>query len=155
VSWADAQQFAEWLAKETHKRYRLPSEAEWEYAARGGTQTTYWWGNAPLKNMADCKGCGDAYDPHHPAKVGAFKANPFGLHDMTGTVAEWVADCWHRDYQGAPSDQAVWSGGDCSTHVLRGGSWQNDITYARASSRDNYDTRVRYLTHGFRLALTQ
>jgi len=155
VSWSDTQQYVGWLAKETHKQYRLPTEAEWEYAARGGTQTAYWWGNEPMKGMADCKGCVEPYDPHHPVKVGSFKANPYGLHDMTGTVAEWVADCWHRDYQGAPSDQAAWSGGDCSTHVLRGGSWQNDITYARSSSRDNYDTRVRYLTHGFRLALTE
>jgi formylglycine-generating enzyme required for sulfatase activity/TRAP-type uncharacterized transport system substrate-binding protein len=152
VSWDDAQRFVAWLAKLTGKAYRLPSEAEWEYAARAGTRTRYWWGNQMMRGMADCKGCGDSYDPRHPVKVASFPPNPFGLRDMTGTVAEWVEDCWHRNYYGAPADNSPWNGGDCRQHVLRGGSWQNDPSYLRASSRDAYDTSVRYLTHGLRPA---
>ena len=152
VSWDDAEHFVAWLQKATNQEYRLPSEAEWEYAARAGTQTKYWWGNEVALNMADCKGCGEPYDPRHPLKVGSFPPNPFGLHDMTGAVAEWVADCWHKDYSGAPAGDSPWDTGDCRQHVLRGGSWQNDPSYLRAASRDAYDTSVRYITHGFRLA---
>lgn len=152
VSWTDAHQYAAWLARITGAPYRLPSEAEWEYAARGGTQTKYWWGNDMKPGIASCKGCGEPYDPHHPIKVGSFPANPFGLHDMSGGVAEWVADCWHKDYHGAPADGSAWQDNDCREHVLRGGSWQNDPSYLRTTSRDSYDTGVRYLTHGFRVA---
>jgi formylglycine-generating enzyme required for sulfatase activity/TRAP-type uncharacterized transport system substrate-binding protein len=152
VSWDDAQRFVAWLALVTKEPYRLPSEAEWEYAARGGTETRYWWGDEVKRGMADCKGCGAAYDPRHALKVGAFPPNPFGLNDMSGTVAEWVADCWHKNYRGAPAESAPWDGGDCEQHVLRGGSWQNDPSALRAASRDAYDGSVRYITHGFRPA---
>ena len=152
VSWSDAQQYTAWLARVTGAPDRLPSEAEWEYAARGGTQTKYWWGNEMKPGIAYCRGCGEPYDPHHPVKVGSFPANPFGLFDMGGDVAEWVADCWHKDYHGAPADGAAWQGDDCREHVLRGGSWQNDPSYLRSTSRDSYDAGVRYLTHGFRIA---
>jgi formylglycine-generating enzyme required for sulfatase activity/TRAP-type uncharacterized transport system substrate-binding protein len=155
VSWDDAQRFVAWLGKATGAAYRLPSEAEWEYAARAGTDTRYWWGNEVIRGMADCKGCGTAYDPRHTLKVGAFPANPFGLHDMAGTVAEWVADCWHKNYRGAPEGGAPWDSSDCGQHVLRGGSWQNDPSELRASSRDAYDASVRYLTHGFRPARSE
>lgn len=153
VSWTDAQQYAAWLAQATKKPYRLPSEAEWEYAARGGTQTKYWWGDRLQPGMAGCKDCGDAV-AEQPAKVGSFKPNPFGLYDMGGGVDQWVEDCWHRTYQGAPSDGSAWSGGDCNSHVLRSGSWKNDQRYVRPSNRDGYDTNVRYPTHGFRVALS-
>jgi formylglycine-generating enzyme required for sulfatase activity/TRAP-type uncharacterized transport system substrate-binding protein len=152
VSWVDAQHFVAWLADATGQAYRLPSEAEWEYAARAGTETRYWWGNAVNRGMADCKGCGATYDPRHALKVGAFPPNPFGLHDMAGTVAEWVADCWHRTYRGAPESSAPWEDGDCTQHVLRGGSWQNDPSELRAASRGAYDSALRYVTHGFRPA---
>ncbi|WP_396604624.1 SUMF1/EgtB/PvdO family nonheme iron enzyme [Bradyrhizobium sp. YCK136] len=152
ASWTDAQQYAAWLAQATKKPYRLPSEAEWEYAARGGTQSKYWWGDKLQPGMAGCKDCGDAAG-EQPAKVGSFKPNPFGLYDMGGGVDQWVADCWHRTYQGAPNDGSAWSGGDCSSHVLRSGSWKNDSRYVRPSNRDGYDTNVRYPTHGFRVAL--
>jgi formylglycine-generating enzyme required for sulfatase activity/TRAP-type uncharacterized transport system substrate-binding protein len=152
LSWDDAKDFVAWLAKVTKREYRLPSEAEWEYAARAGTQTKYWWGDQMESGMADCKGCGASYDPRHRLKVGAFPPNPFGLNDMTGTVAEWVADCWHKDYRDAPAANAPWDSGDCPQHVLRGGSWQNDPTYLRASNRDAYDSSVRYVSHGFRPA---
>lgn len=152
VSWTDAQQYVAWLAQATKKRYRLPSEAEWEYAARGGTQTKYWWGDKLQPGMAGCKDCGDVA-AEQPAKVGIFKPNPFGLHDMGGGVDQWVEDCWHKTYQGAPGDGSTWSGGDCTSHVLRSGSWKNDSRYVRPSNRDGYDTNVRYPTHGFRVAL--
>ncbi|MDA9404920.1 SUMF1/EgtB/PvdO family nonheme iron enzyme [Bradyrhizobium sp. CCBAU 45389] len=153
VSWTDAQQYAAWLAQATKKPYRLPSEAEWEYAARGGTQTKYWWGDRLQPGMAGCKDCGDLA-AEQPAKVGSFKPNPFGLHDMGGGIDQWVEDCWHRTYQGAPNDGSAWSSVDCSSHVLRSGSWKNDSRYVRPSNRDGYDTNVRYPTHGFRVALS-
>jgi formylglycine-generating enzyme required for sulfatase activity/class 3 adenylate cyclase len=152
VSWTDAQQFAAWLSQATPHRYRLPTEAEWEYAARGGTETRYWWGNAMKPGLADCKGCGGPHDAVQPVKIGALPANPFGLYDLGGGVAEWVEDCWHKDYRGAPADAAAWLGADCRERVLRGGSWRNDASYVRSASRDHYDASVRYPTHGVRLA---
>jgi formylglycine-generating enzyme required for sulfatase activity/class 3 adenylate cyclase len=154
VSWADAKQYVTWLADTTKKAYRLPSEAEWEFAARGGTQTKYWWGEQMQPGMASCKDCGDSTAAEQPTKVGNFKANPFGLHDMGGAVDQWVEDCWHKNYQGAPSDGSPWLGGDCPSHVLRSGSWKNDTRYVRPANRDSYDTNVRYPTHGFRVALS-
>ncbi|WP_036027281.1 SUMF1/EgtB/PvdO family nonheme iron enzyme [Bradyrhizobium yuanmingense] len=153
VSWTDAQQYVAWLAQATKKPYRLPSEAEWEYAARGGTQTKYWWGDKLQPGMAGCKDCGELA-AEQPAKVGSFKPNPFGLYDMGGGIDQWVADCWHRTYQGAPSDGSAWASPDCGSHVLRSGSWKNDSRYVRPSNRGGYDTGVRYPTHGFRIALS-
>ncbi|MFB6419372.1 MULTISPECIES: SUMF1/EgtB/PvdO family nonheme iron enzyme [Bradyrhizobium] len=153
VSWADAQQYVVWLAQAAKKPYRLPTEAEWEYAARGGTQSKYWWGDKLQPGMAGCKDCGDLA-AEQPAKVGSFKPNPFGLYDMGGGIDQWVEDCWHRTYQGAPSDGSAWRSADCSAHVLRSGSWKNDSRYVRPSNRGGYDTNVRYPTHGFRIALS-
>jgi len=152
VSWSDTQQFTEWLSQVTHKKYRLPSEAEWEYAARGGTQTKYWWGNQLEAGMANCKGCTEAYDATQPMKVGSFKPNPFSLYDMGGGVDQWVTDCWNKGYQGAPVDGSPWLDTECSSHVIRSGSWKNDPSYVRPASRDHYDTSVRYPTHGVRVA---
>src|SRR4051794_13823589 len=108
VSWTDAKQYTAWLAQASGKPYRLPTEAEWEYAARGGTQTRYWWGDQLQSGMANCKNCTDTASTEQPIKVGSFAANPFGLHDMGGGVDQWVADCWHKTYQGAPTDGAAW-----------------------------------------------
>ena len=154
VSWSDAKQFIGWLVSATGKPYRLPSEAEWEYAARAGTQTKYWWGDQLQAGMANCKNCTDIADTEQPVKVGSFKPNPFGLYDMGGGVDQWVEDCWHKSYQGAPADGSAWTEGNCGSHVIRSGSWKNDGRYVRPSNRDNYDTNVRYPTHGFRLALS-
>jgi formylglycine-generating enzyme required for sulfatase activity len=101
--------------------------------------------------LADCKGCGGLHDAVEPAKVGTLPANPFGLHDIGGGVAEWVEDCWHKDYRGAPADGSAWLGTDCRARVLRGGSWRNDASYVRSASRDYYDASVRYPTHGIRV----
>ncbi len=154
VSWSDAKQFVAWLAGATRKAYRLPSEAEWEYAARGGTQTKYWWGDQFEPVMANCKNCSDVAAAEQPIKVGSFRPNPFGLYDMGGGVDQWVEDCWHKNYQGAPSDGSPWVEGDCVSHVIRSGSWKNDARYARPANRDSYDTNVRYPTHGLRVALS-
>lgn len=154
VSWSDAKQFIAWLASATGKPYRLPSEAEWEYAARAGTQTKYWWGDQFQSGMANCKNCSDIAGTEQPVKVGSFKPNPFGLYDMGGGVDQWVEDCWHKNYQGAPADGSAWVEGDCVSHVIRSGSWKNDARYVRPSNRDSYDTNVRYPTHGFRVALS-
>ena len=154
VSWSDAKQFTAWLASATGKPYRLPSEAEWEYAARAGTQTKYWWGDQLQAGMANCKNCADIAGTEQPIKVGSFRPNPFGLYDMGGGVDQWVEDCWHKTYQGAPSDGSPWGGADCSSHVIRSGSWRNDANYVRPANRDSYDTNVRYPTHGFRIALS-
>jgi formylglycine-generating enzyme required for sulfatase activity/class 3 adenylate cyclase len=152
VSWNDTQQFTDWLSGVTQKQYRLPTEAEWEYAARGGTQTKYWWGDQPSPGMANCKGCSEPYDATQPMKVGSYKPNPFGLYDMGGGVSQWVADCWHKTYQAAPTDGSGWLDSECSARVIRSGSWKNDPSYVRTANRDNYDANVRYPTHGFRVA---
>jgi len=154
VSWSDARQYVAWLAEATRKPYRLPTEAEWEYAARGGTQTRYWWGDQFQPGMANCKNCTDIAATEQPTKVGSSKPNPFGLYDMGGGVDQWVEDCWHKNYQGAPADGSAWVESECASHVIRSGSWKNDARYARPSNRDSYDTNVRYPTHGFRVALS-
>jgi len=154
VSWSDARQYVAWLAEATRKPYRLPTEAEWEYAARGGTQTRYWWGDQFQPGMANCKNCTDIAATEQPTKVGSSRPNPFGLYDMGGGVDQWVEDCWHKNYQGAPADGSAWVESECASHVIRSGSWKNDARYARPSNRDSYDTNVRYPTHGFRVALS-
>ncbi len=152
LSWNDAQQYVRWLSKVTGHNYRLPSEAEWEYAARGGTSSRYWWGDSMQSGKANCKGCGGDWSNEEPAEVDAFPANPYGLYGTSGGVWEWVADCWHKSYAGAPRDGSAWSQSDCRENVIRGGSWRNDKTYAHSASRFTYDTGVRYILNGFRVA---
>ena len=154
LSWNDAQDFVAWLSRETQKKFRLPTETEWEYAARAGTQTKYWWGDQFQPDMANCKGCGGTYDPAKPLKVGSFKPNPFGLYDMGGSVDQWVEDCWHKDYQGAPVDGSAWADKTCTSRVIRSGSWKNDHSYTRPANRDRYEINVRYPTHGLRIAIS-
>lgn len=154
VSWSDARQYVAWLSAAARKAYRLPSEAEWEYAARGGTQTKYWWGDQFQFGMANCRNCSDIADAEQPVKTGSLKPNPFGLYDMGGGVDQWVEDCWHKNYQGAPADGSEWVESECVSHVIRSGSWKNDAQYVRPSNRGSYDTNVRYPTHGFRVALS-
>jgi formylglycine-generating enzyme required for sulfatase activity len=151
VSWNDARQYVDWLSATTGKRYRLPSEAEWEYAARGGTRTAYWWGAAAGIDRANCHGCGSG-GPSATTPAGTFPGNPFGLVDMAGNAAEWVEDCWHDGFKGAPADGSAWVEPACQERVLRGGSFANDATYVRAASRFHYDADVRYYANGFRVA---
>ena len=123
VNWEDAQQYVKWISAKTGEQYRLPSEAEWEYAARAGSETKYSWGNSIGKNKANCDGCGSRWDNSQTAPVASFAANAFGLYDMHGNVWEWTQDCWNGSYKGAPSDGSALLSGDCSQRVLRGGSW--------------------------------
>ena len=155
VSWDDAIAYSSWLSRKSGKQYRLPTEAEWEYAARAGTKTKYWWGNQVEVGKADCRGCGGPYEEQQPAKVGTYPANPFGLFDMAGGVAEWVSDCWHKDYHGAPNNGSSWDKPNCIQRVLRGGSWRDDPTMLRVSDREYYEADVRYPTHGFRVARSE
>ncbi|MDQ3673064.1 MAG: SUMF1/EgtB/PvdO family nonheme iron enzyme [Gemmatimonadota bacterium] len=155
VSWEDTQLYLKWLSQVTGKAYRLPSEAEWEYAARGGTTTAYYWGARLVPGAVNCKDCGGAYDVKNPSKVASFAPNSFGLHDMSGSVNQWVSDCWHANYQGAPRDGASWDAPNCRQSVLRGGSWRNEASDLRVAGRASYERGVRYPTHGFRVALSQ
>lgn len=121
--------------------YRLPSEAEWEYAARGGTTSARWWGDAIGSGNANCNGCGSPWDNHILAPVGAFKPNPFGLYGMLGNDWDWTADCWHPSYVDAPKDGSAWTsssgkGADCTKHVIRGGAWNNIPIFIRSASRN-------------------
>ncbi|WP_430869480.1 SUMF1/EgtB/PvdO family nonheme iron enzyme [Cupriavidus basilensis] len=152
VSWDDAQQYLAWLGKLTGKHYRLPTEAEWEYAARGGTATLYWWGDQMRKGTANCKDCGDPWNADMPANVGSFAANAYGLHDMNGSVWEWVADCWHSSYKNAPVDGRAWDEPGCSVRVIRGGSWLEGASYMLSSTRFKYSASVRQSQNGFRVA---
>ncbi len=152
VSWDDAQQYVAWLTKTTGKHYRLPTEAEWEYAARGGTTTRYWWGDEMRAGKVNCKGCGQPWRDDAPADVGSFAANPFGLYDMGGGVWEWVSDCWHISYKNAPADGRSWDEPNCQSHVIRGGSWRDGASYMLTATRFKYDSGVRYTANGFRVA---
>jgi formylglycine-generating enzyme required for sulfatase activity len=153
VSWVDANQYVTWLAQATKLPYRLPTEAEWEFAARGGTDTKFWWGSVMKPGLADCKGCvGAGEKPERPTRIGTMPPNPFGLFDINGGLSEWVEDCWVRNYQGAPVDGSARMVPQCQDHVLRGAAWNNDVSYARVTSRDFYAGHVRYPTHGFRVA---
>jgi len=155
VNWNDAQAYAAWLSKKTGKQYRLPSEAEWEYAARAGTATARYWGNEIGKNNANCSGCGSQWDGKQTAPVGSFKPNAFGLYDMLGNAWQWAADCWHDNYSGAPADGAAWgAAADSCGRVLRGGSWINKPRFVRAASRLRYVSAFRINDNRFRLART-
>jgi formylglycine-generating enzyme required for sulfatase activity/TPR repeat protein len=155
VSWIDASAYAKWLSRQTGKHYRLPTEAEWEYAARAGTTTRYWWGSDVGKNRANCDGCGSQWDYEQTSPVGSFTPNAFGLHDTAGNVSEWVEDCVHNDYNNAPNDARAWAeenGGDCGQRVLRGGSWGSIPGILRSSFRFWNHPGTRYFYIGFRLA---
>ena len=126
-------------------------EAEWEYSARAGTTTAYYWGEHFGGRNASCNFCGTKWDNHQPAPVGSFAANAFGLYDMAGNVFQWVQDCYHDNYKGAPIDGSAW-GGDCSLRVVRGGSWiSNGPTQLRSAFRDDDFFDRGFPTVGFRV----
>ncbi|QJP13604.1 SUMF1/EgtB/PvdO family nonheme iron enzyme [Starkeya sp. ORNL1] len=152
LSWLDAKQYVDWLAQLTGKPYRLPSEAEWEYAARAGTSTRFWWGPAVEPGKANCKDCGVSQDPKAPMPVASFARNAFGGADFGGGVAQWVADCWLPNYRDAPADGSPRTVENCRENVLRGGSWRSNAASVRPASRTHYDTGVRYPAHGMRIA---
>jgi formylglycine-generating enzyme required for sulfatase activity len=155
VTWQEAQHYADWFSKMTGKTYRLLDEAEYEYAARAGSQTAYPWGDDVGVGNTDCNGCGSQADNRRPSPVGSFGPNAFGLYDIVGNVWEWTQDCWHYNYDGAPADGSAWiAGGDCDKHVNRGGSYVSLPNFVRCSSRWGYPSDGRYDSVGFRLART-
>ena len=155
VSWDDAESYVRWLSSRTGASYRLLSESEWEYVARAGTRTRIWWGDSVGRNRANCFDCGSRWDGEQTAPVGSFRSNAFGLHDVSGNVYEWVEDCWHDSYAGAPSDGSAWtSGGDCGLRVLRGGSWNHGHRPLRSASRFGGAAGDRYGSLGFRVSRT-
>jgi formylglycine-generating enzyme required for sulfatase activity len=165
VSWNDAHAYAEWLSKRTGQHYRLPTEAEYEYAERGGTATQYWWGDgAPPREVENLTGSGDRSPAHRswanafqnysddfwgPAPVMSFQPNPFGLYDIDGNVSEWVADCWHENYVRAPTDGSAWVNPGCEERVIRGGSWgsapdQDRSAFRMGAAADSRSGRVGF-----------
>ena len=169
VNWEDAQAYVRWLSSETGEAYRLPSEAEWEYAARAGTTTRRHWGDDPDDGCAYANGADRTFKARvddwtvadctdgvvWTSPVGAYQPNGFDLHDTLGNVWEWVEDCGHDDYDGAPRDGSAWTrGGDCGRRVLRGGSWLVDPRNLRSANRLRDDAWVRSVILGFRVART-
>ncbi|TAL02084.1 MAG: hypothetical protein EPO08_08130 [Rhodospirillaceae bacterium] len=152
VNWFDAQEYVSWLRARTGEDYRLPSEAEWEYAARAGVASAYPWGSDIGRNRASCSNCGSAWDRSGPAPVASFAANAFGLYDVVGNVWQWTSDCWYRDYGTAPADGSAREEFGCPRRVLRGGSWDNDAWMARLSYRGGAPATLRQDINGFRIA---
>jgi formylglycine-generating enzyme required for sulfatase activity len=150
VAWDDAKLFVAWLAQKTGQKYRLPSEAEWEYAARAGTKTPFWWGRDAGTGHAQCDNCGSP-TTKQVAVTGSYRPNGFGLYDSAGNAAEWVEDCWNENYRNAPRDGAAWISGDCRLRVLRGGNFLSKATEIRSAARFRYDVDVRYYANGFRV----
>jgi formylglycine-generating enzyme required for sulfatase activity len=159
VTWADANAYIGWLNKKIQSPgatakaglYRLPSEAEYEYAARGGTTTLRWWGDDIGRNKAVCNGCQSQWDGQQPAPVGLFGANQYGVYDILGNVWEWTQDCWNSNYEQAPTDGAPWLAGDCKFRVERGGSWQSGVWAESSIARSRYDQSSGDSSIGFRV----
>lgn len=155
VSWRETNEFIDWLNEQTGRKFRLPSESEWEYAARAGTDTIFSWGNEVNRDnanygKANCcsngsgQGGRDIWDEAAP--IGSFLPNPFGLYDMAGNLQEWSADCWNESYAGAPSDGSPWLTGNCERAPLRGGSWNHHSRNLRPANRNS---NVRNSSAGF------
>jgi len=160
VSWDDAKIYLQWLSRKTGHEYRLLSEAEWEYVARAGTTTPFWWGASITTDQANYSGIG-TYNGGAKGEwrgetlpVGSFEANPFGLYDVHGNVFEWVEDCYHDSYKGSSTVGSAWTSGDCSRRVLRGGSWLLDPRNLRAANRSRGTTVLRDSNDGFRVGRT-
>ena len=157
VSWDDIQTYIQWLNQQTGERFRLPSEAQWEYAARAGTSTPFNTGNCITPSQANYDGnynyknCPKGVYREKTIEVGSFAPNAWGLYDMHGNVWEWVQDCWNGSYRGAPSDGSAWITGNCDVRVLRGGSWYGKAVYLRAAIRGWNTASSRNYSYGFRL----
>lgn len=147
VNWADTQSYLRWLSERTGRNYRLPSEAEWEYAARAGTRSYYYFGNRIDHSHANYDSAGGTMP------VGSFAPNRFGLYDMTGNVAQWVQDCHHDSYEGAPSDGSAWLADDCRLRNVRGGAWSLHGWSVRTAQRIGDPVAMRNNHLGFRVAV--
>jgi formylglycine-generating enzyme required for sulfatase activity len=151
VTWDEAVAYTRWLSHQTGHSYRLPSEAEWEYAAAAETTTPYWWGDKIGKDWARCRDCSTDLRPSGPIQIGSFKPNRFGLYDTAGNVLEWVQDCYHPFYLGAPMDGRAWETGNCYFRVARGGAYTRVSTSLRTRKRDRYRKDQAYRNIGFRV----
>ena len=158
VSWDDAQAYLAWLSQQTGARYRLLSEAEWEYVARAGSVTARYWGESESGQCRYANGrdrtapCPDGHQ--YTAPVGSFAPNAFGLYDVLGNVWEWTQDCWNASYAGASADGSAWMAGDCGRRVLRGGCWRLDPRHLRSAFRHGGTAGNRFDFDGFRVART-
>jgi formylglycine-generating enzyme required for sulfatase activity len=150
ISWNDAQEFVKRLSLKTQKKYRLPTEAEWEYAARAGSQTIFHFGDDEKELSRYAWFDTNSEIKTHP--VGQKNSNRWGLHDMYGNVFEWTQDCWNENYLGAPSDGSSWSEGTCSMKVLRGGSYRWSSNDNRSAYRYRDSSDDRFYTRGLRVA---
>ena len=138
VSWNDALAYSKWLSTQTGHSYRIPTEAEWEYAARAGTTTAYWWGRSLGRDNGHCFACETGLDLRNPTRIGRFDPNPFGIFDLAGNIEEWVYDCYNKNYDDAPNDGSVFEGGDCSVRVTRGGAFSSGPKALRSGSRSKF-----------------
>ena len=154
ANWHNAQAYVSWLSEVTGEDYRLPSEAEWEYAARAGTTTRYSWGDEPSADHANGEQDHGWPDDGHryTAPTGSFAANGFGLYDAHGNVWEWTEDCWNESYEGAPADGSAWLSGDCAGRVVRGGAYNGGPGHLRSAMRLKIYSRFRSYFIGFRVA---
>lgn len=159
VSWQDAHAYADWLSQKTGHHYRLPTEAEWEYAARAGTTTAYWWGTQASHEFANygseecCNGLAQGRDRWvYTSPASAMPANAFGLRDVAGNIFQWVEDCWHPNFNGAPSDGSAWIQGDCRERAQRGSSWHASARFVRVAYRVSWKPDGRNIYGGFRVA---
>jgi formylglycine-generating enzyme required for sulfatase activity len=143
VSWREASDYAAWLTKKSGRNYRLPSEAEWEYAARAGTIGAYWWGEKFDRSRVTTGA---------PAAVGTSDENPFGLYDVIGNAREWVADCYMNNFTKLPTDGKASTDGDCGKRVIRGGAWSSAPVDLRIANRSRIDAGVRAGYMGLRVA---
>jgi formylglycine-generating enzyme required for sulfatase activity len=148
VTWQDTVDYAAWLTRKTGHRYRLPTEAEWEYAARGNTTTRYFWGDDPGEDLANCRGCGSAWSGVQSAPVGQFLPNAFGVLDMHGNVSEWVSDCWADRHGGIAG---LLPDGSCPLRVTRGGDWYYVAALATSAARKPNAPNLSSYTIGFRV----
>jgi serine/threonine-protein kinase PpkA len=159
VSWEDANAYAQWLTKTTGKRFRLPTEAEWEYAARAGSTDIFWWGSneQDAKGKANCRrGCLSSYSGLFGSKtapVGNYSPNAFGLYDTAGNVSEWVQDCYQDNYNNATPNGTVREDKQCQSRVIRGGSTKDNVQRLMTSARDAVTPDVMSETLGFRLVM--
>jgi formylglycine-generating enzyme required for sulfatase activity len=151
VSWEDAKAYVRWLSQRTGRGYRLLSEAEWEYAARAGTASPYFWGVDAGRTNANCDGCGSQWDRRLTSPVGSFGANAFGLHDMAGNAWQWVEDCHTTQFPSSPDATAAMTEGRCAARVLRGGSWTDNPRFLRSEARYWFSPETRYNFTGFRV----
>ena len=150
IAYQDVQQYLDWLSKKAGKTYRLPTEAEWEYAARGGTATEFPWGDEVGKGNANCTKCNDA-DVGKNAAVGSYKPNAFGLFDVVGNVTELVQDCYEFSYEGAPKDGSARNNPNCQLRTARGGSWNVESRDTRLAARGWFYPYNRFAYVGFRV----